>query len=201
MAIFRELPKWDFPLYQGDDRARLAELHTAVENAEAFAENAAKENQRMGDEKPGLAEVQAARKAYNDFIDEVMERTPSLVCQTIGSQHFHDLLLAHPPRMVATTGQDGEATEVVHEDDRGWGFNFDTLQRALLAYRRGATRTIVFPEFASDSECQEFVDNELTEGERVSLFLQAVEQNRGGSVDPKSLQRFNVTPASVATSD
>ena len=197
--------EWDFPLYQDDDQPRLAELANAVTLAEQSASRSAA---RLGDDEPPAA-VEAAKRAYNAFIDEIAERTFVVRLRVIGSRRFRDLLLAHPPRMVPKVSPappaEGETVVVaapemvVHEDDRGWGVNTETFPRALIAFSDGEVSTIVSPTFKSDAERKAFVDDELSDGELVQMWIVAHERNRGGSTDPKFLPRYDYTPISDAT--
>lgn len=194
MTQHRRPVEWDFPLYQDDDQPRLAELANAVTLAE---QSAAQSAARLGDGEPPEA-VEAAKQAYNAFIDEIAERTFVVRLRVIGSRRFRDLLLAHPPRMVDKTDSEGKVTQAVHDEDRGWGVNTDTFPRALIAFSDGEVSTIVSPTFETDAERQAFVDDELSDGELLQMWVAAHERNRGGSVDPKSLPRY-ATPTSDET--
>lgn len=207
MTSHRRPVEWDFPLYQDDDQARLAELDNAVALA---AETATRSAARVGDDSPPAALV-AAKQAYNDFIDEVAERTFVVRLRTIGSRRFRDLLLDHPPRMVPKQIEVeralGEAEAptvagpelVMHPEDRGWGVNTDTFPRALIAFTDGEVSTIVAPEFMTVAEREAFVDDDLSDGELLQMWVACHERNRGGSADPKFLPRYDATPISDAT--
>lgn len=197
--------EWDFPLYQDDDQPRLAELANAVTVAEQTASRAPS---RLGDDSPAAA-VEEAKAAYNAFVDEIAERTFVVRLRVIGSRRFRDLLLDHPPRMVPKVNPappaEGETVVVtapelvVHEEDHGWGVNTETFPRALIAYSDGDVSTIVSPTFKTRAEREAFVDDELSDGELIQMWIAAHERNRGGSVDPKFLPRYASTPISDAT--
>lgn len=198
MTQYRKPSVWSFPLYQEDDQARMAELKAALDQAVAQSQRTGAE--RMGDDVPS---VDAAKKALHDFITEVAERTFEVKWRTIGSRRFRDLRLAHPPRMVTKTegeGDEAKVTEVEHDDDAGWGVNTETFVRALLAFCDDEVSTIIEPEFESQEDRERFLDDELSDGELFQFFVQVMEANQGGTIDPKVLvQRFATTPTSVAT--
>lgn len=212
MSARRKPAVWSFPLYQEDDQARMAELKAALDNAErkvAEQETKVSTAARLGDDAPSPDALRqaadAAQQRLHDFITEVAERTFEVKWRAIGSRRYRDLRLAHPPRMVTKTvgeGDDAKTTEVVHEDDDGWGVNMDTFARALLAYCDAEDRiaTIVEPEFESQDDRERFIDDEMSDGEVLQLFIQVIEANQGGTISPKALaSRFASTPTSDET--
>lgn len=202
MSALRKPAVWSFPLYQEEDQSRMAELSAALEHAERKAKEQAG-SARLGDADTSVA---TAKQELHDFITEVAERTFEVKWRTIGSRRYRDLRLAHPPRMVTVTvgeGEDAKTAEVVHEDDEGWGVNMDTFARALVAYRDEddpSIATIVEPEFESQADREKFIDDELSDGELLQLFIQVIEANQGGTINPKVLaSRFASTPTSDET--
>lgn len=189
-------------LYQGDDMPRLAELKRAVDVAKWRLDNTeeqvAGQAAREGDD---VAEsVVAARKAYTDAqaaydtaVDEAAERAIEVVIHDIGRRRFTNLVAAHPPREVDSEPDDkGETRKVTHPDDEGWDVNTETFGRALLVYRGeqgdepGRFVTIAQPAFQSARDVEDFVDDELSDGDFSQLWQAAYFLNRGPSADPKA---------------
>lgn len=194
---FRTLPTHEFPLYQGDDQERLAELDRAVKIAEQTAQA---DNARVGDGDENSSVI-AARRAFNEFVAEVAERTPVLVWQLIGNRRFRDVMLEHPPRMVdGEPDESGKVEKVTHPEDAGFDVDTSTFPRAILTFRDGDVRTILTPEFDTKAACEDFVDNELTPGEYERLWVQMLMSHQGMTVHPKLLPHYDVTPPSGETS-
>lgn len=194
-------------LYQGDDMDRLAELRRNVQIAERIAE-AGKTSARLGDDTQSLDD---AKTEFDAFVDDAAERAVTVEIHSIGRRRFRDLLLEHPPRMVprkvqmeralgeetAPTTDTGELVE--HAEDAGYGVNTETFPRALLCYRDGDMVTIAQPEFKSDGEVADFVDDELAEGDFERLWIDALMLNRSPSRDPKALRYMNASSSSDET--
>src|SRR5690349_15962520 len=102
--------KATIPIYDGDDFERLAELRREVDIAERkVLTESARETvaapRRAGDEISNpVAEAeraaQAARDAFDAFVDEASERAETWVIAPIGHEEFRALLREHPPRKV-----------------------------------------------------------------------------------------------------
>lgn len=169
-------------IYQGDDLERLAELRRAVARAEAASEGAPR---RAGDETPARAE----RDAYDAFVVEAAERAVEIRLEALGSTRFGDLMLAHPPRMVAT--DDGGR---MHEDDEPFGVNTLTFGKALLSFRDARKRTIIEPDLSPDA-LSEFLDDECSDGDVEKLWTAAYYLNRGVGGDPKGTMFSTGSPS------
>lgn len=194
-------------IYHGDDLERLAELRREAEVAERIAQQAidaaelrGSGNLRGGDADP-VAEARKAfnatvppkRDAYDAFVAEASGRALEVTLQMIGKRRFKELVLAHPPRMVTkeepVEGGEPKTVEAVHEDDAMFGVNTETLPTALLAYvdpRDTAVRTITAPEFHGAAQVEEFLDDELSEGDFDKLWVAAFLLNRTAGADPKA---------------
>lgn len=192
------------PIYQGDDTERLSELRMAVAIAERQAEikrqqyaSADSGPRRRGDAvsvsvddvQAAEAAVQAAEDAFDAFVDEAAERAVEVVVRAIGRRRFRDLVAAHPQRMVK--GDDGK--EVPHADDYGYGVNVETFAPALLKFAEAGedgVRTILAPESATRSAkaLEDFLDDDLTDGDYEKVFQVAYWINRAPGSDPKELR-------------
>jgi hypothetical protein len=202
------------PIYQGDDTERLSELRMAVAVAERQAEIKRQQwsdsqggPRRVGD-KPAVsaedvqaadAAVQAAEDAFDAFVDEAAERAVEVVVRAIGRRRFRDLVAAHPQRMVK--GDDGK--ESPHPDDYGYGVNVETFAPALLGFAEAGedgVRTILAPESATKSgkALEDFLDDDLTDGDYEKVFQVAYWINRAPGSDPKELR---YSPSISATSE
>lgn len=201
------------PIYQGDDTERLSELRMAVAIAERQAEikrqqhaNADSGPRRRGDS-VGVsieevvaadAAVQAAEDAYDAFVDEAAERAVEVQVRAIGRRRFRDLVAAHPPRKV----KDDEGKDVTHDDDAPFGVNVADFAPALLGFAEAGeegVRTILAPAEAvkSAKALEDFLEDDLTDGDYEKVFQVAYWINRAPGSDPKEL-RFS--PSTSATS-
>jgi hypothetical protein len=171
-------------LYQGDDMSRLAELDRAVKRAERQSSESAP---RMGDSFE--AAVTAAQREYDAFVDEAAARAVEVVVCSIGRRRFAELVDAYPPREIDSEPDDkGETHKVEHPDDNGYGVNTATFPRALLTFRDGDYVTLTEPKFGSQREVEDFIDDELAEGDYEELWVIAYMLNRGPSGDPLALR-------------
>lgn len=179
-------------IYQGDDLDRLAELRRAAEQAKRIVAEAKKSGTaRMGDEE----DDQPAKDAYDTFVEEAAERALIVQLRSIGRTRFRKLLAAHPPRMVEADGK-----QVAHEDDTGYEVNTETFPDALLRYNTDGIRTIVNPELTDKAGYDEFLDEEVAEGDFDSLWVAAYWLNRAPGADPKASRYSIDSPSSDETS-
>lgn len=163
-------------IYQGDDMARLAELHRAAEVARRRAEVAAKGPRRAGD---AVVSADAEEAAYNAAVDEAADRAVGVEVTAIGSRRFRDLLAEHPPRMETVDGK----SEIV-EDDREYAVNTETLPMALLSFRDDTKRTVTDPSLSA-ADLREFLEEECSAGDFEKLWETAYWLNRGEGMDPR----------------
>ena len=183
--------KTTIPIYDGDDFERLSELRREVEIAERKAAAEAAAPLRFGDEVSN-DDVQAAKDAYDAFVDEAAERAESWVLHPIGHAEFRQLLKDHPPRKVTETGDDGKTSEVTHPDDAGWNFNTETFPKALLEFvdpDDDEVRTVAEPSFDTTAALRKRLKR-LSAGEYDSIWAAAYLLNDGGIADPKA-SRFS----------
>lgn len=197
------------PIYAGDDKAELVKLRTAVAVAESMyldaLEESARAPRRAGDEvgaSDQKAALDAAKATYDAFVDEAAERATEVELRHLGRRRFRDLRLAHPPR-TKTVVRDGEQVEETVAEDAPFGFNVETLPLALLAYvdpDDPEVRTIVRPR-KSARDLDEWLNDELSEGQFDDLWSAAYRDNVGGvGVDPKLSRYSAATPISDGTS-
>ena len=111
-----------------------------------------------------MGDVDAA-KAHDEFVTEARERAVKVVLEARSRKVWRDLVAAHPPR----EGHDG---------DKDAGVNDEAFGAALVPL------SIVEPEFASDADRQEWVE-ELSDGNFERLYLTAFQLNRT-SASPKA---------------
>lgn len=185
------------PIYQGDDTERLAELRMAVAIAERQAQVAASSPRRGGDDDPQAA-VREAQAAYDAFVDEAAERAVEVLVRAIGRRRFRDLVVAHPPRMVERDGK-----QVVHDDDMRYEVNVETFAPALLMFSEAGdegVRTIIGPPevIRSPKALEDFLDDDVTEGDYEKIFEVAYWINRAPGSDPKELR---YSPSTSETSE
>jgi hypothetical protein len=196
------MPKATIPIYHDDDFERMAELRLEVTIAERrhdAARLAATESHgaplRLGDEDESdgtdetKAALQAARDAFNAFVDEAAERAELWVLKPIGYEEFRTLLREHPPRKVEA-GEGDDRKEVTHPDDDGWGVNTETFPKALLLFvdpEDDEHRTVVEPAFDTEAALRKRVKR-LSEGEFESMWVTAYTANKGGIADPKAVK-------------
>jgi hypothetical protein len=188
-------------LYQGDDMARLAELARAVSIAKRQAEEHTGA-ERGGDTFTGA--VTEAQRAYDEAVDEAATRAIEVTFQSIGRRRFAEIVEKHPPRMVPKkdeTGAEVEGVEVEDPNDESWGVNTETFPRALLTFRDGDYVTLAEPKFGSAREVEDFIDDELAEGDYDELWIAALMLNRSPSADPKALRgpSMNGSPSTDET--
>lgn len=161
-----------FLIYQGDDMETLADLKRAADSAAG--------GNRTDD---GADEV----AAYETFLNEAAERAVEVRIESIGSRRWRDLVMAHPPRMVESEPDDeGKTRQVEHDEDVQWGVNTETFPRALLLFDDGKARTLAEPEFASEEERAEFIDDEVSDGDFEKAWIAAFQLNASPSRDPKA---------------
>lgn len=200
------MPKIIVPIYADADRERLRELTIAVEAAERNAAKQAGAPRRGGDPSPAK-EVQAAKAAFDAFLDEVTERAEGWGLDHIGFREFRKLLKEHPPRTTTSTAEDGTVTEVTDPADEAWGVNAETFPEALLLFvdkDDADIRTIVElmqdgVDIARDEDKLRKRIKRLSEGQFEDLWRRAYWLNKAGVNDPK-LERFSpATPRSNET--
>lgn len=194
--------KTTVPIYDGDDFERLAELRREVEIAERKADEVRKRaeqaasTRRFGDDTEGPVRqaeecVQAAKDAYDAFVDEASERAEMWVLTPLGHEEFRQLIKDHPPRKVTQPGEDDKDVEVTHPDDAGWDVNTETYPKALLLFvdpEDEEHRTVAEP-FESVAALRKRV-RRLSAGEFDSMWIRAHMLNNGAVADPK-LSRFS----------
>jgi len=200
------MPKIIVPIYADGDRERLRELTIAVDAAERDAAKKSGAPKRGGDPSPAEA-VNAARAAFDEFLDEAAERAEGWGLDHIGFREFRALLKAHPARTTTSTADDGSVTEITDPADKGWGVNTETFPEALLLYvdeDDPDMRTIVELKqgnrnIASDPDKLRKRIRRLSEGQFDDLWQRAYWLNKDGVGDPK-LERFSPsTPRSSET--
>lgn len=200
--------KTTIPIYDGDDFERLAELRREVAIAERKLEaakaDAAGAALRLGDGDSvadAQAEVKRAQDAYDAFVDEAAERAEMWVLHPIGHEEWRELLKAHPPRKVTTTGADGKEAEETDPEDAYFGVNTETFPKALLLFvdpEDDEIRTVAEPAFDTTAALRKRVKR-LSVGEFETLWVSAYQLNSGAIADPK-LSRFSPAgPRSDAT--
>lgn len=201
------------PIYQGDDSERLTELHLTYKLAERDATEVseqydaqearvASDSARYDDDAEisqddvdaAKAIAREAKKAYNDFVTEAADRALSVTVQHIGSKRFRELVAAHPQRVLRDDDgaliKDSEGFDIVHGEDFQFGVNTETMPRALLAYvdeRNHSIRTITEPRLDGPQATEEFIDDELSDGDLDRIWRAAYFLNRLPSADPKAL--------------
>jgi len=186
-------------IYADDDLEQLVALRQNVEIAERTLLEAKAQASRLGDTAAVESEaVEAARAAYDAFVDEAAERAEEWVLSNIGHTEFRELVKAHPPRKIDDPDHDGEGDpkQVTHPDDVLFGINTEDFGRPLLAYvdpEDDEIRTIVSP---TDQVAKRL--KRLSAGQFDTLWTTAFGLNTGGVVDPKSL-RYSTAPTSSAT--
>lgn len=173
-------------IYQGDDLATLNDLRKAAEASVRRQEGAPS---RLGDDRGPTPE----QEAYDAFVGEAADRAVVVEFRAIGRKRFAELVAAHPARKVEVefTDADGNVRKTLdtHPDDAGFDVNVETFGEALLMFvdkDDTDVRTIVEPEFKTTAERQDFLDNDLSEGNFVELWTGAYYLNRAQSVDPKA---------------
>lgn len=176
-------------IYKGDDLAELGELHKAAVVAERKYQQAQQGGtSRMGDDES----PEAAWGAYDARAAEAAERAEVVVVQALGRKQWRALLNEHPPRRVIRKIE-GVDSEVVHDDDDGYGVNTETFSEALLTYTEGSgddlEQTVIEPEFSSKEARIKWLDG-LAGGDFDRLFLAAYQINGSLGGDPK-LARYS----------
>ncbi|WP_370290240.1 hypothetical protein [Nocardioides sp.] len=174
------------PIYDGDDDIRLHELRMAVEIAERAALKAEGVPRRFGDDESPSAELDAARAAYDAFVDEAAERAEEWTVSAIGHEAFRQLLAEHPPRQVEDPKD--PAKKVDHPEDAGWGFNLETFPKALLLFvdpEDGEHRTILSVSGLDLASLGKKL-RRLSDGEFQTLWTVAYTLNTSAVADPKA---------------
>lgn len=195
------------PIYDGDDFERMSELRREVDIAERKAmaeqERASLDAPlRVGDNQSDEVEkakatLQAARDAFDAFVDEAEQRAEMWVLHPIGHAEFRALLREHEPRKV--DGEDGK--QVTHPDDEGWEVNTETIGKALLEFvdpDDDTIRTIVAPQFDTVAAMRKRLKR-LAAGEFDSMWIAALGLNNGAVADPKLLRYSPAVPRSSET--
>lgn len=184
-------------IYQGDDLQQIAELRQDADVKQRIADEAARNtNRRAGDDETPVADAQAARDAYDAFVDEAAERAVVVELHALGRKQFQSLMLAHPPRKVP----DDEGKQVTHDDDAPYEVNVETFAEPFLSFidPKDGRRTIASPEFATQDECVAWLDD-LSEGDFDKLFATAYLLNRMPGADPKASRFSSVRRSFDAT--
>lgn len=157
-------------IYQGDDLARIDELHQAVVRAENDATT------RLGHEQPaGLAEAEE----HDEFVREAEQRAVKVVVKALGRRRWRELVGEHPPR-------EG------NEADEGLGVNDETFGDALVA------ASVISPEM-SDGEMTDFLDS-LRDADFQRIYMQCFWLNRGQGEAPKASLASELTSRNAETS-
>ncbi len=197
--------KANIPIYDGDDFEAMRDLRLEVSIAERkleavlLSEGKGRAAARLGDDDPDAIReageaVQRAQDAYDAFVDEAAGRAEMWVLTTIGHAEFRELLKQHPPRKETIKDSDGKEIEVPHREDAPFGVNTETFPAELLLYvdeDDDELRTVLEPAFDDVKALKRRVKR-LAAGEFDSLWIAALELNRGGIADPK-LGRFSPT--------
>lgn len=176
-----------------DDTGRLDDDDSATERAIAAGEAALAGVEEALD----AAETQVVQRqqAYNDFTIQAEDRATVIKISSIGSGRFRRLMQAHPPRTVTkpgppnADGTPGQLVEDTHPDDLPFGVNAETFPMALLTYidpEKHDVRTIVEPRRDGPARVQEFVEDDVDEGDFDPLWQAAFFINRMPSADPKA---------------
>lgn len=158
-------------LYQGDDLERLDELLGEVSSA------ASQSGPRLLGEDDS---TQEAAKAYDDFVTEATERAVKVRIKALPRKVFREFVAKHPPRPE-------------NEDDKGWGFNFESLADDLVA------PCIDGPVFSTETEREAFLDG-LSDADFSRLYSAALKMNRGATEVPKAGLSSRLARISGATS-
>lgn len=157
-------------LLQGDDAARADELLTDLQRAVASGRMP-----RINEESRHLA----AARAYDEFMDEAVERAVVLEVQQLRPRgKYRKLMADHPPRPG-------------FELDGAYGFNADTFGEALIP-------EALTTEFASIEARDELLDS-LSDGNWQKLMSASVRVNQGGP-DPKARLSERLGQTSTETS-
>lgn len=187
--------KTTVPLYDGDDFERLAELRREVDLAEKRVDRLEREerpalSRRLGDDDldddkliQARTALEAARDAYDAFVDEAAERAEMWVLEPIGHSEFRGLFKEHPPRKVK--GDEGKESD--DPDDAPFGVNTETFPMALLSFvdpDDDEIRTVTEPKFDTTAAFRKRVKR-LSAGEFETLWVAAFLLNRQGVSDPK----------------
>lgn len=190
-------------IYADDDLERLTDLRRNVAIAEQNAVDAKATATRHGDTTEDEdAAVEAAKAAYDAFVDEAAERADAWVLSNIGHGEFRDLVGKHPVRKVdAEPEQLADNTvavgkQVTHPDDEPFGVNMETFGKALLLFvdpDDDEVRTILEP---TENVARKV--KRLSAGQFDTLWVAAYYLNVGGIGDPKAM-RFSIAPTSSAT--
>jgi hypothetical protein len=184
------MPRKTIVIYDGDDFERLADLRNEVGVAERAAELASGMSSRLGDATPDG--VQAARDAYDSFVDVAAGRAEAWELHSIGHEAWRDLLAAHPARQV--DGEDGKKVE--HPEDASWGVNTESFGKALLLFvdpEDGDHRTVAKLGDAEPGTVLPKRLRRLSQGQFDTLWITAYGLNTGGVADPKA-SRYSIAP-------
>lgn len=201
------MPQATIPILTPADQEHLSHLKRAVQVAQRNAKQNSGVPLRGGDADPN-EELEAAKAAYNEYLDEAEERAEKWVLETIGHEEYRELLKDHPPRKVTEQADDGTVTEVDHPDDKDWGVNTETFPKKLLLYvdeEDAEIRTIADLKdddgnnIAADLAKIQRRVKRLSMGQFETLWVNAVTLNGVGVTDPKSDRFSTVTPRSTET--
>lgn len=162
-------------LYQGDDRARIAELLEVADEAVARRKLAKGRPQLLaGDDVD--AEVESKVAEYNAAVEKAKERALVVVLTAVGYRAWRSLKKAHPPR-------EDEA------EDKLIGQNYDTFPLpAILACWQD--------ESVPDREAQV---ERFCEADFLLVLTAALRLNTAQGFDPKAVTASDVMLASDAT--
>lgn len=193
-------------IYDGDDFERLADLRREVTIAErrlaAVEREDTTEAARAGDAEPDRAQqaraaVEAARDAFDAFVDDAAQRAEEWVLEPIGHAEFRQLLKDHPPRK--NVADDG--TETIEPDDELYGVNVETFPKAILTFvdpDDDQIRTVAAPAFDTEAALRRRIKR-LAAGELETMWMAAYELNARGITDPKATKFSPTTPRSNET--
>lgn len=193
------MPRKSILIYADDDFEKMSDLRREVMIAENAVEQARRSPLLIGDEEPSSEAVDAARSAFDNFVDEAAERADEWVIETIGHAEFRDLMAKHPPRQVPVEGEEGKTK--VHQDDDGFNVDTSTFGKALLLFRQvdedgDESRTIVEPDLPQDQIRRRI--KRLSLGQFDTLWAAAYVLNSNGISDPRA-GKFSTTRSSNET--
>jgi len=155
-------------ILQGDDDEKVRELRTEITRIEARKPTKAELNQAslMGENSSldtWQKELDAAKKAHDDFSAKAEKRGVTVVLRALGRKTYRELIAKHPPR-------DDD------EQDKGFGANIDTLSEDLVP-------ACIASPAGTAGAIADFLDS-LNEGQFGDLSVKAWQLNVGRTADP-----------------
>lgn len=156
-------------LLTGDYADRLDALYAAAQAA-AREDEKSPSPRRLNE----LTESAALRKEYEDLRAEAEKDAVKVVLHAIGRREWRDLKAKHPPRVEGVS-------EDIQRADRLAGVNVDTVEDDLVH------ASLVEPSFSSRAAFDEWVNDEISEGDFQAILQRAWMLVNVARVDPKSL--------------